>query len=250
MRTRRHRPCSDSSPCLASQGLSLSSTCTFSCRAFRASRRAARSACRCDSSFAAACIVRRASSSAGTRSCHCDSCASAAADAAVGLGRTLARRVEARRIDRRQAALLAGHALTPGLGLRQPLVDATRLGGNHLDLLRDARHHVALPAARCLRHAQRRRSRGRDRASARRSARQRRRWPPSPLRSRRRRAHARRALRSPGPPSITLALEVGALARHPLATFGDVADPLLDPAHLERASASMPCAACSASLAS
>ena len=35
-----HRPCRPSSPCLASQGLSLPSVCTFSCRARSASRRA------------------------------------------------------------------------------------------------------------------------------------------------------------------------------------------------------------------
>ena len=69
---RLHSPCKPSSPCLASQGLSLPSVLTFSCSALSASSLADKSARLADSAFTVVCFARRSASSWGTlsvRSC-------------------------------------------------------------------------------------------------------------------------------------------------------------------------------------
>ena len=79
-----HSPASPPRPWRSSQGLSLPSVCTFSCKARKASRRAAMSASLPDSRFTVACASRRCSSSAGTwsdSSCR-RACATSSASAA------------------------------------------------------------------------------------------------------------------------------------------------------------------------
>ena len=79
---RLQRPSNPSMPCLASQGLSLPSVRTFSCRALSASMRAVKSASFDDSWFTAVWRVRRSSSRAGTWLCRSCKRASDSADKA------------------------------------------------------------------------------------------------------------------------------------------------------------------------
>src|SRR6476646_9079175 len=137
-------------------------------------------------------------------------------------------------LDRDQALLFADQALAARLGLGQPLVDAARLGRRALDLLLDRGDGAALRAAALLRFAQRafelgdaRRVRG-ERAGKRLG----RALGRLDLAAETRVLGGGIALaRSPG---RALRLELGALANEPLATGGDIADALLEPAHLER----------------
>ena len=137
-------------------------------------------------------------------------------------------------LDRDERLLFADEPVAARLGLRQPLVDAARFGGRDLDLLLHLGDRAALRAAARLRLAQRvlehGDARSRARRARRRSPRRRARRP----RSRRRGARARRRRRPRACASRALRFEVGALAHEPLATGGDVADPLLEPADLER----------------
>jgi hypothetical protein len=160
------------------------------------------------------------------------------------------RRVELGRLDLGQALFLVAQALAARFGLLLALLDAARLGGQDLNLLLHRRDRIALLVAARLRRAQGVLA-------------------PGETRSMRGEIDGDRFCATLGrldvtaeplvlgarfafanPPGGTLRFEVGALAQQPLAAGGDVADPLLEPADLERAPASWPCAAWSASLAS
>ena len=153
--------------------------------------------------------------------------------------------------DRDQRLLLADEPVAPRLGLAQPLVDAARLGRRDLDLLLHGGDRAALRIALRLRLAQRfltsrealgvRGELGADRFGA-------------PLGGRDRVAQPgvlRHCIGFARAPAGALRLEVGALAHQTLAAFGDVADPLLEPARPRaRLRRARPAPACNASLAS
>ncbi len=152
----------------------------------------------------------------------------------LGLVGGALRRLELAGLDRDQRLLFADQPVAPRLGLRQPLVDAARLRRRDLDLLLHGGHGAALRVAARLRLAQRLFVRGEtlvvgdelgadcfgaalcrfDLVTE-----------PRVLSER---------VGFPRAPAGALRFEVGALAHQALAAGGDVADPLLEPAHLER----------------
>ena len=142
--------------------------------------------------------------------------------------------VELRGVDRCQTLFFRHQAIAPALGLGRLLVDATHLGGGHLDLLLHAGDDLALAIAGRLRLAQRRQggvdSRGvLGDAGGEAGGRLLGRGDPGgdavALGAR---------LGLPGQPGAVLDLEIGALPGDPLSAFGDIADPLLEPADVER----------------
>ena len=152
----------------------------------------------------------------------------------VGFARRAPRRFELGRLDVGQALFLVAQALAARLGLFLALLDAARLGRQHLDLLLHRRDRVALLVAARLRRAQGVLARGEasgvrgevggDRLGATLGGLG---VAAEPLM-----LGARLALANS--PGGALRLEIGALAQQSLAARGDVADPLLEPTHFER----------------